>query len=289
VGFTSRAERLDPEDVRSILTPYYTRLRYELEQFGGTVEKFIGDAVVALFGAPVAHGDDPERGVRAALAIREAIAELNSQNPELDLQVRIAVNTGEAIVAKDLQSSEGEGMAAGDVVNTAARLQTAAPTNGILVGEETFRATQSSIRYEEVEPVEAKGKSEPVRAWLALEATSPPAERVGARAPIIGRDSELVVLQGIWDRVLGERRPYLVTIMGPAGIGKTRLAGEFCEAVGGSGARVVRGRSLPYGDSSAYGAFGAQVKQVAGIFDTDPTPSVLEKLEQTITALLATE
>ena len=289
VGFTSRAERLDPEDVRSILTPYYARLRHELERFGGTVEKFIGDAVVALFGAPVAHGDDPERGVRAALAIREAIDELNSQDPDLDLQVRIAVNTGEAMVALDVQASEGEGMAVGDVVNTAARLQTAAPTNGILVGEETFRATQSSIRYKEVEPVEAKGKTQPVRAWLAVEASSPPAERTGARAPIMGRDRELVVLQGIWERVVGEQRPHLVTLMGPAGIGKTRLAAEFCESVARSGARVVRGRSLPYGGSSPYGAFGAQVKQVAGIFDTDPIPSGLEKLEQTITALLGTE
>ena len=145
VGFTSRAERLDPEDVRSILSPYYGRLRQELEHFGGTVEKFIGDAVVAVFGAPVAHGDDPERGVRAALAVRDAIAELNAEDPELDLQVRIAVNTGEAIVALDGEAPEGEGMVAGDVVNTAARLQTAAPTNGILVGEGTFRATQAAI------------------------------------------------------------------------------------------------------------------------------------------------
>jgi class 3 adenylate cyclase/tetratricopeptide (TPR) repeat protein len=289
VGFTSRAERLDPEDVQSILTPYYARLRHELERFGGDVEKFIGDAVVGLFGAPVAHGDDPERGVRAALAIRDAINELNAQEPELDLQVRIAVNTGEAIVALGAQSSEGEGMATGDVVNTAARLQTAAPTNGILVGEETFRATQSSIRYREVEPVQAKGKSQPVRAWLAVEASAAAAERAGVRAPIIGRDRELVVLEGIWKRVVGEPRPHLVTIMGPAGIGKSRLAAEFCDSVELSGARVVRGRSLPYGGNSPYGAFGSQVKQIAGIFDTDPIPSVLEKLEQTVTALLATD
>ncbi|MGH3133909.1 MAG: AAA family ATPase, partial [Gaiellaceae bacterium] len=200
-----------------------------------------------------------------------------------------AVNTGEAIVALDVQASEGEGMAAGDVVNTAARLQTAAPTNGILVGEETFRATQSVIRYRPAEPVEAKGKARPVPAWLAIEASSPPAERAGARAPIVGRDRELVVLQGIWERVVGERRPHLVTIIGPAGIGKTRLAAEFGDTVALSGARVVRGRSLPYGGSSPYGAFGAQVKQVAGIFDTDPIPSVLQKLEQTVVALLATE
>ncbi|HXF98696.1 MAG TPA: adenylate/guanylate cyclase domain-containing protein [Gaiellaceae bacterium] len=289
VGFTSRAERLDPEDVRSILSPYYSRLRRELERFGGTVEKFIGDAVVAVFGAPVAHGDDPERGVRAALAVREAIAELNAADPGLDLQVRIAVNTGEAIVTLEGDTAEGEGMVAGDVVNTAARLQTAAPTNGILVGEETYRATSSAIAYESVEPVEVKGKSRPVPAWLALEAVAPPAERAPSRAPLVGRDRELAVLTGIWERVVGDRRPHLVTIFGPPGIGKTRLAAEFSEAVAASGARVVRGRSFPYGGTSPYGAFGSQVKQIAGIFDTDSIPVARTKLEQTAAALLGGE
>src|SRR5438445_2905317 len=139
VGFTARAERLDPEDVRAILTPYFTRVRSELETFGGTVEKFIGDAVMAVFGAPVAHGDDTERAVRAAIALRDAVAELNAADPDLDLQVRIAVNTGEALVSLGARTSEGEGMVAGDVVNTASRLQEAAPTNGILVGDETYR------------------------------------------------------------------------------------------------------------------------------------------------------
>src|SRR5918996_593122 len=289
VGFTSRAERLDPEDVRSILSPYYGRLRQELEGFGGTVEKFIGDAVVAVFGAPVAHGDDPERGVRAALAVRDAIAELNAEDPELDLQVRIAVNTGEAIVALEGSTLEGEGMVAGDVVNTAARLQTAAPTNGILVGEETYRATHSTITYESVEAIEAKGKREPVPAWLALEASAPAAERPVSRTPIVGRDRELTVLNGVWERVVGDRRPHLVTIFGPPGIGKTRLATEFCEAVDGTGARVLRGRCLPYGGGSPYGAFGSQVKQIAGIFDSDSAPDAREKLEQTVAALLETD
>ena len=228
VGFTSRAERLDPEDVQSILSPYYARLRYELEHFGGTVEKFIGDAVVAIFGAPVAHGDDPERGVRAALAVREAIRELNERDASLDLQVRIAVNTGEAIVALDRSSLEGEGMVAGDVVNTAARLQTAAPTNGILVGEETYRATSSAIRYEQAEAVEAKGKSQPVPAWLAVEAATAPAERVSARAPLVGRERELEVLRGTWERVVGDARPHLVTIFGPPGIGSVSKMPAIC-------------------------------------------------------------
>ena len=122
-GFTARAELLDPEDVQAILSPYHARVRRELEAFGGTVEKFIGDAIVAVFGAPVAHGDDPERAVRAALAARDAVAEMNDADAELDLQVRIAVNTGEAVVALVPDPSTGEGMVTGDVVNTASRLQ----------------------------------------------------------------------------------------------------------------------------------------------------------------------
>src|SRR5207248_1183018 len=147
VGFTSRAERLDPEDVRAMLTPYYVSLREQIESFGGTVEKFIGDAVMGVFGAPVAHGDDPERAVRAALRILDEVKKLNAPDPGRGLEVRIAVNTGEAIVALDARTREGEGMVAGDVVNTAARLQTAAPTNSILVGEETYRCTCSTIDY----------------------------------------------------------------------------------------------------------------------------------------------
>src|SRR5215475_1586299 len=142
VGFTSRAEQLDPEDVRALLSPFYARLRAELERFGGTVEKFIGDAVMALFGAPVTHEDDPERAVRAALAIRDWVRE------EGRVQVRLGVNTGEALILLGARPDQGEGMAAGDVVNTAARLQAAAPVNGILVGERTFRATQPVIEYQ---------------------------------------------------------------------------------------------------------------------------------------------
>src|SRR5205809_5003077 len=166
VGFTSRAEKLDPEDVRAMLSPYYARLRHELERHGGTVEKFIGDAVVALFGAPTAHEDDPERAVRAALEIRDWALE------QEQLQVRIAVNTGEALIALGARPSEGEGMASGDVVNTAARLQSAAPVNGILVGGTTYRATSHVIEYRDADPVQAKGKTEPVPVWEAVAARS---------------------------------------------------------------------------------------------------------------------
>ena len=142
VGSTARAETSDPEDVRALLRVYHERARDELESFGGTVEKFIGDAVVAVFGAPVAHEDDPERAVRAALAVRDAVARLNEDEPDRDLHVRIAVNTGEALVSLDASPGEGEAMVAGDVINTAARIQSAAPIDGILVGEQTWRATR---------------------------------------------------------------------------------------------------------------------------------------------------
>ena len=151
VGFTSRAEQMDPEDVRAVLEPYHARLRMELERRGGTVEKFIGDAVMALFGAPTAHEDDPERAVRAALAIRDWIRE------EGDLQVRVAVTTGEALVALGARPTEGEGMASGDVVNTAARLQSAAPVGSVIVDDATMHATDGAIAYEPHDSVEAKG------------------------------------------------------------------------------------------------------------------------------------
>src|ERR671939_252082 len=227
VGSTAKAENLDPEDVRARLNPYYPRLRAELERFGGTVEKFIGDAVVALFGAPVAHEDDPERAVRAALAIRDWVAE------EPDLHVRIAVNTGEALVALGARMTEGEGMASGDVVNTAARLQSAAPVDGILVGETTYRATRHVIDYREAAPVAAKGKDEPVPVWEALT----PRAQIGvdvvqsARGPLVGRNRELALLVDTVHRVRDSREPQLVTLVGVPGIGKSRLTFELLQAL----------------------------------------------------------
>src|SRR5215211_4381174 len=227
VGFTSRAEQMDPEDVRAVLEPYHVRLRTELERRGGTVEKFIGDAVMALFGAPTAHEDDPERAVRAALAIRDSIRE------EGDLEVRIAVTTGEALVALGARPTEGEGMASGDVVNTAARLQSAAPVNGILVDETTYRATSQKIDYQQIEPVVAKGKQEPVSAWEALEARARFGVDVAhpSRAPLVGRAKELDLLLAALARARDERAPQLVTLVGVPGIGKSRLVSELLNAV----------------------------------------------------------
>jgi class 3 adenylate cyclase len=276
VGFTARAERLDPEDVRAIQAPYFARVREAIESFGGTVEKYIGDAVMAVFGAPVAHGDDPERAVRAALAILDAVD---------DLDVRIAVNTGEALVSVAANPALGEGIVSGDVVNTTARLQAAAPSNGILVGEETYRATRSAIAYDDAPPVVAKGKEAPVHVWRALAAQTAPGERVG-RVPMVGRSSELETLTGIWDRVVSERRPQLVTLFGPGGIGKSRLSSEFADVVQARGGRAIRGRSLPYGEMTPYGSFAAQIKQLVGMFDTDDTEVACAKLERAVEAAL---
>jgi class 3 adenylate cyclase len=264
VGFTSRAETLDPEDVRAILAPYHDRVRAEIESFGGVVEKFIGDAVVGVFGAPTAYGDDPERAVRAGLSVRAA----------LGTQVRIAVNTGEALVTVGARPEMGEAMVAGDVINTAARLQSAAPAGGVLVGRETYRCTNQVIGYGQAEPVIAKGKEAPLEVWLAERLSS---DHGGPGTPLVGRVGELAMLKGVWERA-ASGSPHLVTVLGPPGVGKTRLASEFQRIVAADGGRSVRGRCLPYRESSAYGAFGTQVKQFAGIFENDEPADALQKL-----------
>src|SRR5213596_2480516 len=168
VGSTARSETMDIEDVKALVSPYHARVRAELERHGGTFEKFSGDAILALFGTPRAHEDDPERAVRAALAVRDALAQLNAEDEWLDLHFRIGINTGEALVMLDARPSEGEWSAAGDVMNTAARIESAAPVDGILVGELTYRSTRDLFEYREADPVAAKGKSEPVpsgRLW----------------------------------------------------------------------------------------------------------------------------
>jgi class 3 adenylate cyclase len=285
VDFTARAETLDPEDVRSILAPYHDRVRSVIEPFGGSVEKFIGDAVVGVFGAPVAHGDDPERAVRAAIAVRDALQAMNEEDPDLQIRVRLAVNSGEAIVTLGARPERGEAMVAGDVVNTAARLQSAAPPNGILVGEVTYAGTRGAIEYSPVEPVQAKGKAKPVPAWLVVGPLAPVGERSFSDVPMVGRGAELALLRGIWERVEEERRPHLVTVFGPTGIGKSRLSHELAHRVMATGGHTLRARSIPYGESGPYEAFGQVVKQVAEIFDNDPLPDALEKVHTAVADL----
>jgi class 3 adenylate cyclase/tetratricopeptide (TPR) repeat protein len=274
VGSTARAEGLDPEDVRATLSSYYARLRAELERHGGTVEKFIGDAVVAVFGAPVSHEDDPERAVRAALAIRDSVGE--------DLEIRTAVNTGEALVALGARAAEGEGMVSGDVVNTAARLQGAAPVNGILVGEATYRATRQAIEYRDAPPVEAKGKSEPIPVWEAVAARS----RFGSdveqklRTPLVGRERERALLADAFDRARTEQSAQLVTLVGVPGIGKSRLVAELFQITDADEEIISwrQGRSLPYGERVSFWALGEIVKAHAGILESDDSAAAEQKL-----------
>jgi class 3 adenylate cyclase len=283
VGFTARAEQLDPEEVRAVLAPYHERVRREIESFGGVVEKFIGDAVMGVFGAPVAHGDDAERAVRAALVVRDCAGELVGGG----LQIRIAVNTGEAIVSLGARPAYGESMIAGDVVNTASRLQTAAPLNGVVVGDATYRATRDTIEYSPSPPVVAKGKDQPVEAWIAVRATTEAGLRPLANAGIVGRTLELSILHALWERAATECSPHLVSIFGPPGVGKSTLVAEFARSAALAGARVVTGRALPYRESSAYGALAAQVMRLGGGFESDPPAVVSEKLHARAAGLLA--
>ncbi|HJQ51554.1 MAG TPA: AAA family ATPase [Gaiellaceae bacterium] len=285
VGSTARAERLDPEDVRATLSSYYARLRAELERYGGTVEKFIGDAVMAVFGAPVAHEDDPERAVRAAVAIRGAVG--------TDLEIRTAVNTGEALVALGARTVEGEGMVSGDVVNTAARLQSAAPVNGILVGETTYRATRNVIDYREAPPVEAKGKSRPIPVWEVVAVRS----RLGSdveeqlQTPLVGRERERSLLVETFARTRTEQSAQLLTLVGVPGIGKSRLVAELLQVVEAEPDLIAwrQGRSLPYGESGSYWALGEIVKSHAGILDSDSLEEAEAKFVETVTGLAADE
>jgi class 3 adenylate cyclase/tetratricopeptide (TPR) repeat protein len=285
VGSTARAEGLDPEDVSATLSAYYAQLRAELERHGGTVEKFIGDAVMAVFGAPVAHEDDPERAVRAALAIRDSIGE--------ELQIRTAVNTGEALVALGAKPGEGDAMVAGDVVNTAARLQGAAPVNGILVGEGTYRATRDAIDYREAPPVEAKGKSEPIKVWEAVTARS----RFGSdveqklRTPLVGRERERSLLADALAHARAEQSAQLVTLVGVPGIGKSRLVAELFQILEADPDLISwrQGRSLPYGERVSFWALSEIVKAHAGILESDDAATAEAKLVAMVDALTEDE
>jgi class 3 adenylate cyclase/predicted ATPase len=277
VGFTSRAESMDPEDVEAMLRPYHARVRSELERHGGTVEKFIGDAVMALFGAPTAHEDDPERAVRAALAIRESATDEG-------IELRVGIATGEALVTVGARPDAGETMATGDVVNTASRLQAAAPVNGILVGERTFEATKQAIEYREAEPIEAKGKAQPVPVREALHARARVELERAHGASLVGRRRELDLLADALARARQERAPQLVTLVGVPGIGKSRLVLELFNLVEAD-TELIRwrhGRCLPYGDGVTFWALGEMVKAEAGVLETDSADETEAKLERAV-------
>jgi class 3 adenylate cyclase len=283
-GFTALSERTDPEEVRSLVDRFMSEMGGVVERFGGSVDKVIGDALMAVFGAPVAHEDDAERAVRAALEIQRRASDRADDFG--GLCVRIGVNTGEVIFAPVGPHGRRELTVMGDTVNTAARLQAAAPPEGVLLGEETHAACARAIACEAVEPILAKGKQAPMRAWLARAAISAPADRPVSAAPFVGRDAELELLVRTWARTSEELQPQLVTLVGPPGIGKTRLTLEFAERVEDAGGRTLRGRPLPYGEPTAYWAFGQVIRDASGIFATDSADVATGKLGDRAASLL---
>ena len=291
VGFTSRSDKADPEDVRDTLQGFHARSKQEIERFGGTVEKFIGDAVMAVFGAPVAHEDDAERAVRAALRILESIEELREGG--LEVAVRAAVATGEAVVALGARPERGEGIAAGDVVNTAARLQSAAPVGSAIVDESTMRAAEGEIAFDALEPVTAKGKQGSIPVWKVGPARSRFGVDTELRAAtlFVGRDSELTLLGETFARAQREPSAQLLTVVGEPGVGKSRIVWEFSQELDRSPdlVRWRQGRCLPYGEGITFWALGEIVKAEAGVLETDSPGQALEKLGHAVAEAIEDE
>ncbi len=281
VGSTPRAERMHPEDARALMSDYFAAMAEEIEGEGGTIEKFIGDAIMAVFGAPTAHEDDPRRAVRAARRMLERLRDWNEgRDPGEQVELRIGVNTGEAIASG---AREADVLVTGDPVNVAARLEQAAEPGTILIGERTARAVRGHFGLRALEPFSLKGKAEPVVAWLVDAERDAPEPRgvPGLAAPLVGRDHELELLQTTFERVRDGGQPHLVTLLGDAGVGKSRLVREFLATLDGS-ARVLVGRCLPYGQGITLWPLAEILKSEAGIFDTDQSGVALAKLEELV-------
>ena len=276
VDFTARADGADPEDVHGLVLGYHRLLRRAIEGFGGTVEKFIGDAVMGVFGAPAVHEDDPERAVRAARAIVDAIVDYDP-----DLQVRVGIETGEALVTLGSRPELGQPMVTGDVVNTAARLQTSAPAGAIVVGPHTWRRTAAEFDLVELPAAPVKGKAEPLARWRVDAATRRARKPAGTNAaPMVGRDAELGWLVAEWQAVAAEGRLRMVSVHGEPGSGKSRLLAELASAVGDAG--WWQGQCLPYGDGVSFWALGEIVKARAGIRESDGANVAATRLDAVV-------
>jgi class 3 adenylate cyclase len=277
-GSTQLGEQLDAEAVREVMNRYFGAVSAALERHGGHVEKFIGDAVVALFGVPAAHEDDALRGVRAAVEAREAVRVLGEDlhaRLGVRLGVRIGIATGEVVVGA---SPAARTIATGDTMNTAARLQQAAPVGEILIGAPTHRLVHESVIAEEVEPLDLRGKAEPVAAFRVVAVDDDPARRLRpAATALVGRTRERRMLHDAFDRASEERSCQLVTVLGTAGVGKSRLVSEFLGDVEPA-ARVCVGRCLSYGEGVTYWALAEAVKSLAGVDEHDSSDDVRAKL-----------
>ena len=273
-GSTNLGEALDPESLREVMTRYFDSMRAVLELHGGTIEKYIGDAVMAVFGLPKLHEDDALRAVRAAHGMQAALVVLNQELLAaygVELTNRTGVNTGE-VVAGD--PTTGQRLVTGDAVNTAARLEQAAPANEILIGELTYELVHGFVDVETVEPLELKGKAERVAAYR-LVAISAGAGRDGEESPLVGRDRELAILEQSLADAYVTQRCRLVTVVGEAGVGKSRLIHEFLEEHDAD-AVTLRGRCLAYGDAITFWPVAEAVRMAAGIADDD-SPEAAQK------------
>ncbi len=275
-GYTAVAETMDPEAVKSMVEGALRRLGDEVTRFGGTVDKFIGDNVMAVFGAPVAHEDDPERAVRAGLAMQAAMAEINERIEGSDFALRVGINSGEVLAGQ-----VGDGYTVmGDPVNVASRLESAARPGTVTVGEITHKLTRGAIEYVELEPLRLKGKAEPVAAWEAVRVVVEGTTVIRSSTPLIGRDRESELLSSLFDRVVREERSHLVTVIGQAGVGKSRLLRELAAEVSErQDSPLMRvGRCPAYGSGLAYWALGEVVRDQFQIVDTDDSDAAWAKL-----------
>jgi class 3 adenylate cyclase/tetratricopeptide (TPR) repeat protein len=288
-GYTAAAERMDPEAVKALVDRTLRVLGEEIERFGGSIDKFIGDNVMGVFGAPVAHEDDPERAVRAGLAMQDAMEGANRQSRDkygVGFSLRVGINSGEVMAG-----AVGDRYTVmGDAVNVAARLQAAGRPDSVTVGESTYRASREAITYERLEPLTLKGKEEPVPAWEATRALAKPRRGAGrAQTPLIGREEEASLLMSLVERVEREGRPHLVTVIGQAGVGKSRLLRELMSNLAESDEppTIRRGQCPPYGAGIAYWALAEVLNDEFEIRDTDAPEAAWEKLRSGVTELMS--
>ena len=273
VGFTGWSETVDPEDVRAVLDAFHQLARVELERFGGTVEKFIGDAVMAVYGVPLAHEDDPERAVQAALAVLAALPSLDGGAQSLELTARIGIGTGEVLASLDARPQRGESFIAGDVVNTAARLQAIASPGTVVVDRLTYRLARGRVDFVAGRPVTVKGKARPIPIWRVTGVRPSAGER--RAVPMVARDADLDRLRRAFADVRRDGRASLVSVTGEPGVGKSRLVAELRAA---DPARWRQGRCLPYGEGAGVRALGEVVKAEAGILEDDDADAATAKL-----------